>query len=67
MVSGNDAAVALAEFTSNDINSFSILMNQKANELGLTSSHFITPHGLDQEEHYTTAFELAKNCRLCSS
>ena len=60
MVSGNDAAVALAEFTSNDINSFSILMNQKANELGLTSSHFITPHGLDQEEHYTTAFELAK-------
>ena len=60
MVSGNDAAVALAEFTSNDINGFSILMNQKANELGLTSSHFITPHGLDQEEHYTTAFELAK-------
>ena len=60
MVSGNDAAVALAEFTSNDINGFSILMNQKANELGLTSSHFITPHGLDQEEHYTTAYELAK-------
>lgn len=43
MVSGNDAAVALAEFISNDINGFSILMNQKANELGLTSSHFVTP------------------------
>lgn len=40
MVSGNDAAVALAEFTSNDINGFSILMNQKANELGLTYSSF---------------------------
>lgn len=59
MVSGNDAAVALAEFISNDINGFSILMNQKANELGLTSSHFVTPHGLDQDEHYTTAYELA--------
>ena len=60
MVSGNDAAVALAEFVSNDINGFSILMNQKASELGLTSSHFVTPHGLDQDEHYTTAYELAK-------
>lgn len=60
MVSGNDAAVALAEFICNDINNFSILMNQKATELGLTSSHFVTPHGLDQDEHYTTAFELAK-------
>lgn len=35
-------------------------MNQKATILGLTSSHFVTPHGLDQDEHYTTAFELAK-------
>ena len=35
-------------------------MNQKAQDLGLTSTHFVTPHGLDQDEHYTTAFELAK-------
>lgn len=35
-------------------------MNKKAQELGLTSSHFVTPHGLDEEEHYTTAYELAK-------
>ena len=35
-------------------------MNQKAKDLGLTSTHFVTPHGLDQDDHYTTAFELAK-------
>lgn len=34
-------------------------MNQKAEELGLTNTHFITPHGLDETEHYTTAYELA--------
>ena len=60
MVSGNDAAVALAEFVSGNIDDFAILMNEKVLSLGLTSSHFVTPHGLDQDEHYTTAFELAK-------
>ena len=35
-------------------------MNQKAIELGLTSSHFVTPHGLDEKEHYTTALDLAR-------
>ena len=60
MVSGNDAAVALAEFVSGNIDDFAILMNEKVLNLGLTSSHFVTPHGLDQDEHYTTAFELAK-------
>lgn len=59
MVSGNDAAVALAEFIGGSIDGFSFMMNQKANELGLNSTHFVTPHGLDQEEHYTTAYELA--------
>ena len=38
---------------------FANLMNKKAEELRLKDSHFITPHGLDQEEHYTTAYELA--------
>ena len=60
MVSGNDAAIALAEFVGGNIDNFAILMNEKAASLGLTSSHFVTPHGLDQDEHYTTAFELAK-------
>lgn len=34
-------------------------MNKKAEELGLENSHFVTPHGLDEQEHYTTAYELA--------
>lgn len=57
--SGNDAAVALAEYAGGDIAQFSTLMNQKAEELGLTNTHFETPHGLDSDEHYTTAYELA--------
>ncbi len=35
-------------------------MNKKAKELGLTQTQFVTPHGLDEEAHYTTAYELAK-------
>lgn len=57
--SGNDAAVALAEYAGSDIAGFSALMNQKAEELGLSNTHFKTPHGLDEEDHYTTAYELA--------
>ena len=60
LCSGNDAAVALAETISGNVECFADLMNKKANELNLTSTHFVTPHGLDEEEHYTTAFELAK-------
>lgn len=59
LCSGNDAAVALAEYAGNDIQGFAELMNKKANDLGLTSTHFETPHGLDADEHYTTAYELA--------
>ena len=57
--SGNDAAVALAEYVGGGIEGFADLMNKKANEMGLVNSHFVTPHGLDQEKHYTTAYELA--------
>ena len=59
LVSGNDAAVALAEFIAGNISDFAILMNQKAESIGLVSSHFESPHGLDSDEHYTTAYELA--------
>ena len=59
MVSGNDAAVALAEYISGSIENFADLMNQKAISLNLSSTHFTSPHGLDHEEHYTTAYELA--------
>lgn len=58
--SGNDAAVAIAEHVGGSIQGFAELMNKKAEELGLTNTHFVTPHGLDNSEHYTTAYELAK-------
>lgn len=57
--SGNDAAVALAEHVGSDLSSFATLMNNKCKSLGLTSTHFVTPHGLDNDDHYTTAYELA--------
>lgn len=58
--SGNDAAVALAEHVGGDKEGFAKLMNDKAKRLGLKDTHFVTPHGLDDPEHYTTAYELAK-------
>lgn len=57
--SGNDAAVALAETASGNIANFSNKMNQKAQEIGLSNTHFESPHGLDSDGHYTTAYELA--------
>ena len=60
LVSGNDAAIALAEHVGGDIQGFADLMNNKANELGLTNTHYESPHGLDSDGHYTTAYELAK-------
>ena len=57
--SGNDAAVALAKYVGNDLEGFASLMNKKAQDLNLSSTHFVTPHGLDSNDHYTTAFDLA--------
>lgn len=57
--SGNDCAIAIAEHISGSVEDFSNLMNQKAFELGLFDSNFVTPHGLDNENHYTTAYDLA--------
>lgn len=59
LCSGNDAAVALAEHVGGNVQGFATLMNNKSAVLGLTSTHFVTPHGLDNEDHYTTAYELA--------
>lgn len=59
LCSGNDAAVALAEYAGGDIQGFANLMNNKAHELGLTNTHYESPHGLDSDGHYTTAYELA--------
>lgn len=59
LCSGNDAAVALAEYAGGDIQGFADMMNKKAIELGLINTHFESPHGLDSDGHYTTAYELA--------
>lgn len=57
--SGNDCAVAIAEHIGGDTNNFSNIMNEKAKQIGLINSNFVTPHGLDDPNHYTTAYELA--------
>ncbi len=57
--SGNDAAVALAEYTGGNIDNFALMMNKKAKMLKLAKTNFVTPHGLDDENHYTTALDLA--------
>lgn len=57
--SGNDAAIAIAEDLGKDIKGFSKLMNEYALEIGAVNSHFETPHGLDSENHYSTAYDLA--------
>jgi len=57
--SGNDCAVAIAEHIGGDLDGFANIMNEKAKSLGLNSSNFVTPHGLDNTDHYTTAYELA--------
>lgn len=59
LCSGNDAAVCLAESVGGSVAEFSDLMNNKAQQLGLSHSHFESPHGLDSDGHYTTAHELA--------
>ena len=57
--SANDAAEAIAYAISGSIDSFADLMNETAENIGLSSTHFTNPHGLDDEDHYTTARELA--------
>ncbi len=59
LCSGNDAAVAIAEHIGGSIENFAVLMNKKADELSLKDTNFITPHGLDSNDHYTTAYQLA--------
>lgn len=58
--SANDAAEALAIHTAGNIASFADMMNSRANDIGLADTHFTNPHGLSDDDHYTTASELAK-------
>ncbi len=57
--SGNDAAIAISEGVSGSVEEFVKLMNEYASEIGVINTHFKTPHGLDKEEHYSTAYDLA--------
>ncbi|MBQ8393018.1 MAG: D-alanyl-D-alanine carboxypeptidase [Clostridia bacterium] len=58
--SANDSAVAIAMYLGGSVDGFVEMMNDKAKELGLNNTHFTNPHGLDNEEHYTTALDLAR-------
>lgn len=63
--SGNDAAVALAEICAGDVETFVGWMNQRAADLGMTGTHFSDPNGLGDENHYSTALDMAKLGRAC--
>ncbi len=58
LYSGNDAAVAIAEHISGSVDEFVKLMNKEAKLLGASNSHFMNPHGLHDEDHYVTAYDL---------
>lgn len=56
--SGNDVAVAVAEHIGGSVEQFAKMMNERAAELSAVNTHFVNPHGLHDEEHYTTAYDL---------
>ena len=61
--SSNDAAIVLAEHVSGSVEKFADLMNEKAKELGCTSTNFVNPNGAHDENHYSTAYDLALMAR----
>ena len=63
--SGNDAALALACIAAGDERSFAVLMNEKAAELGMTNSNFVNASGLNDAQHYSTAYDMALLARAC--
>ncbi len=60
--SANDVGVMVAEHIGGSIEGFSTMMNDVANSLGATNSHFVNPHGLTDPEHYTTVYDLYLIC-----
>ncbi|MBQ8572380.1 MAG: D-alanyl-D-alanine carboxypeptidase [Ruminococcus sp.] len=59
MASGNDAANAAALYLGKSYENFATLMNNKAKAIRMNNTHFVTPSGLDDEEHYSTAYDMA--------
>ena len=60
LCSGNDAAVAIAEHVGGSQEKFVSMMNRRAKELGMENSSFANPNGLDDEDHYSTARDMAR-------
>lgn len=60
LASGNDAANTTAIALAGSTNDFALMMNKKAEQLGLSNTHFVTPSGLDADGHYTTSYDLAR-------
>lgn len=58
MVSANDAGIAIAEHIGGSVEGFAKMMNEEALRIGATNSHFINPHGLQDDNHYTTAYDM---------
>jgi len=58
LYSANDAGVLIAENIAGSVDAFAELMNKKAQTLGATNTHFTNPHGLNEENHFTTAYDL---------
>lgn len=67
VASGNDAACAIAAQVGKSIPEFVDMMNSRAAELGCTDTHFVNPNGLHDDEHYTTAADMAKIARAAMS
>lgn len=65
LVSGNDAALALAGHIAGDSARFAALMNAKAEALGMADTHFVNPHGLNASGHYSTARDMARLMEYC--
>lgn len=63
--SGNDAALAVAEVCGGSEESFVARMNEKARALGMENSHFVNPNGLNDEAHYSSAYDMALLARAC--
>ncbi len=59
MASGNDAANAVALSIAGSMEDFALMMNKRAKELGMNNTNFVTPSGLDDPEHYSTAYDMA--------
>ncbi|MGC4019614.1 MAG: D-alanyl-D-alanine carboxypeptidase [Muricomes sp.] len=64
--SGNDCGVAIAEHLAGSVEGFVNIMNEEANALGATNTHFVNPHGLHDDYHYTTAYDLYLMFNACA-